>query len=154
MLELIITISWCMWYNRNKTRLGSPRQFSHDIIMKAWSILYDFHLAYFRYYQPSVAEEVRWTLPVFPCYKVNMDAAIFKSTKSVGIGVIVWDHMGDVLAALSTQLPLPLGPLEVEAKSNGHGHLFHEGHWLTGGHFQVRLFSSYWSSLGHIKSTH
>ena len=25
MLELIITISWCMWYNRNKTRLGSPR---------------------------------------------------------------------------------------------------------------------------------
>ena len=25
MLELIITISWCMWHNRNKTRLGSPR---------------------------------------------------------------------------------------------------------------------------------
>ena len=36
---------------------------------------------------------------------------------SVGIGVIVRDHVGDVLAALSTQLPLPLGPLEAEAKA-------------------------------------
>ena len=26
---------------------------------------------------------------MFPCYKVNMDVAVFKSTKSVGIGVIV-----------------------------------------------------------------
>ena len=26
---------------------------------------------------------------MFPCYKVNMDVAVFKSTKSVDIGVIV-----------------------------------------------------------------
>ena len=51
---------------------------------------------------------------MFPCYKVNMDVAVFKSTKSVGIRVIVWNHVGDVLAALSTQLQLPLGPLEAE----------------------------------------
>ena len=54
---------------------------------------------------------------MFPCYKVNMNAAIFKNTKSVGIGVIGWDHVGDVLATLSTQLPLPLGPLEAEAQA-------------------------------------
>ena len=106
-----------MWYNRNKTRLGSPRQSSQDIIMKARSILNDFHLAHFRYCNPSSTEEARWTPLEFPFYKVNMDAAIFKSTKSVGIGVIVWDHVGDVLAALSTQLLLPLGPLEAEAKA-------------------------------------
>ena len=54
---------------------------------------------------------------MFPCYKVNMNAAVFKSTKSVSIGVIVRDHVDDVLAALSTQLQLPLGPLEAEAKA-------------------------------------
>ena len=54
---------------------------------------------------------------MFPCYKVNMNVAIFKNTKSVGIGVIGWDHVGDVLATLSTQLPLPLGPLEAEAQA-------------------------------------
>ena len=80
-------------------------------------MLHDFHLAHFRYCNPSLAEEVRWTPPEFPFYKVNMDAAIFKSTKSVGIGVIVRDHVGDVLATLSTQLLLPLGPLETEAKA-------------------------------------
>ena len=117
MLELIITISWCIWYNKNKTRLGYPWQSSHDIIMKARSMLYDFHLAHFQYCQPSATEEVRWTPPVSLCYKVNMDATVLKSTKSVGIGVIVRDHMGDVLAALSTQLLLPLVPLEAEAKA-------------------------------------
>ena len=117
MLEFMISISWCMWYNRNKTRLGFPRQSSHDIIMKARFMLHDFHLAHFRYCNPSSAEEVRWTPSVFPFYKVNIDAAIFKSTKSVGIGVIVRDHVGDVLATLSTQLLLPLGPLEAEAKA-------------------------------------
>uniref|UniRef100_A0A7N2M135 RNase H type-1 domain-containing protein n=1 Tax=Quercus lobata TaxID=97700 RepID=A0A7N2M135_QUELO len=49
-----------------------------------------------------------------PWYKVNMDSAVFKS---VGIGVIVSDHAGAVLAALSTQLRLPLGPLEAEGKA-------------------------------------
>ena len=29
-LELIITIAWCMWYNRNRARHGSPRQSSND----------------------------------------------------------------------------------------------------------------------------
>ena len=85
--------------------------------MKARSMLYDFHLAHFQYCQPSATEEVRWTPPVSLCYKVNMDATVLKSTKSVGIGVIVRDHMGDVLAALSMQLPLPLVPLEAEAKA-------------------------------------
>lgn len=80
-------------------------------------MLADFHLAHFRYSQPSAAEEARWTPTVFPWYKVNMDAAIFKNTKSVGIGVIARDHVGAVLAALSTQLLLPLGPLEAEAKA-------------------------------------
>ena len=54
---------------------------------------------------------------MFPFYKVDTDAAIFKSTKSVSIGVIVRDHVGDVLAALSTQLLLPLGSPEAEAKA-------------------------------------
>lgn len=46
-----------------------------------------------------------------------MDAAVFKNTKFVGIGVIVRDNAGAVLTALSTQLPLPLGPLEAKAQA-------------------------------------
>ena len=46
-----------------------------------------------------------------------MDAAVFSNTKAVGIGVVVRDHEGLVLAALSKRIPLPLGPLEAEAKA-------------------------------------
>uniref|UniRef100_A0A7N2QXT7 Reverse transcriptase zinc-binding domain-containing protein n=1 Tax=Quercus lobata TaxID=97700 RepID=A0A7N2QXT7_QUELO len=49
--------------------------------------------------------------------QVNVDAAVLKNTKSVGIGIIVRDHEGIVVAALSKRLPLPLGPLEAEAKA-------------------------------------
>ncbi|KAK9991337.1 hypothetical protein SO802_026322 [Lithocarpus litseifolius] len=55
--------------------------------------------------------------PYFPWYKVNTDATVFKNSNSFGIGVVVRDHEGSVLAALSKHLPLPLGPLEAEAKA-------------------------------------
>lgn len=55
--------------------------------------------------------------PAFPWYKVITDAAIFKNTKSVGIDVIVRDHEGVMLAALSKQLTLPLGALEADVKA-------------------------------------
>ena len=35
----------------------------------------------------------------------------------MGIGVVVRDHEGQVLTAFSKQIPLPLGPLEAEAKA-------------------------------------
>ena len=35
----------------------------------------------------------------------------------IGIGVIIREHLGSVVAALSKRLPLPLEPLEAEAKA-------------------------------------
>ena len=117
MLELIVTLTWCMWCNRNKSRLGSPRQSSEEMIYKAQTLLADFQVAHLRCLQPKTADDSRWTPSSFPWYKVNTDAAVFKNSKSVGIGVVVRDHEGSVLAALSKRPPLPLGPLEAEAKA-------------------------------------
>ena len=52
-----------------------------------------------------------------PRYKVNTDAAVFSNLKAIRIGVVICDHEGSVIAALSKHLPLPLGPLEAEAKA-------------------------------------
>uniref|UniRef100_A0A7N2L839 RNase H type-1 domain-containing protein n=1 Tax=Quercus lobata TaxID=97700 RepID=A0A7N2L839_QUELO len=117
MLELIATSTWCMWCNRNKSRLGSPRQSSEEMIYKAQTLLADFQVAHLRRLQPKTAEDSRWTPPSFPWYKVNTDATVFKNSKSVGIGVVVRNHEGSVLTALSKRLPLPLGPLKAEAKT-------------------------------------
>ena len=61
--------------------------------------------------------DIQWTLPNFPWYKINIDATVFVVSKSVGIGVVVRDHEGSVVAALSMRMPLPLGLLEAEAKA-------------------------------------
>ena len=35
LLELIVMISWCMWFNCNKTRVGNPRQQPKEILPQA-----------------------------------------------------------------------------------------------------------------------
>ena len=46
-----------------------------------------------------------------------MNAAVFPSLGMIGVGVIIQDHGGSVVAAMSKRMPLPLGPLEAEAKA-------------------------------------
>ena len=58
-----------------------------------------------------------WVPPVFPWYKVNVDVAVFSQLGMISVGVIIRDHLGFVVAALSKRLPLPLDPLEAEAKA-------------------------------------
>ncbi|KAK9991150.1 hypothetical protein SO802_026135 [Lithocarpus litseifolius] len=117
LLELIVTIAWCVWYTRNKTQYGTTRQSSREIILKARSILENYQLAQLQKPQHKELADTRWIPPDYPWYKINTDAAVFSTTKSVGIGVMVRDHEGSVLAALSKCMPLPLGPLEAEAKA-------------------------------------
>ncbi|XP_075649680.1 uncharacterized protein LOC142620153 [Castanea sativa] len=53
-----------------------------------------------------------------------MAATVFPTLKAIGIGVIIRDHEGSVIAALSKHLALPLGPLEAEAKAMDEAVLF------------------------------
>lgn len=52
-----------------------------------------------------------------PWYKVNVDAVVFDQLNSVGVGVLIQDHEGSMVTAMSKHLPLLLGPLEVEGKA-------------------------------------
>lgn len=129
LLELIFSVGWCMWHNRNKARLGSTRlgptrQTSQEIIHKARSIIEEFQLAYLTRPRFKKHAEDQWVPPLHPWYKVNSDAAVFSHLKTVGIGVIIRDHEGSVITTLSKHLPLPLGPLEAEAKAMDEAVLF------------------------------
>ena len=48
---------------------------------------------------------------------MNVDGAVFKGRKESGVGAIIQDANGLVVAALSKIIYAPLGPLEVEAKA-------------------------------------
>ena len=58
-----------------------------------------------------------WTPPTGLRYKVNVDGAVFKLQKTAGVGVVVRDSNGLVVAALSRKINSSLGALEVEAKA-------------------------------------
>ena len=47
---------------------------------------------------------MRWSPLPEVCFKENFDASLFNGTNSVGIGVVVRDHLGCVIATLSQQV--------------------------------------------------
>ena len=48
---------------------------------------------------------------------MNVDGAVFSAKKEVGIGIVVQNSQGLVMATMSMKVRAPLGPLEVKAKA-------------------------------------
>ena len=57
----------------------------------------------------------RWTPPDDEYYKINFDGALFQADNCAGIGVVIRNGDGQVMASLSQQIPLPSTVIEVEA---------------------------------------
>ncbi|KAL0014901.1 hypothetical protein SO802_001970 [Lithocarpus litseifolius] len=81
-LELTVMISWCMWFNCNRTRLGSPRKRPQEILSQARFMLEEFLLAHHRPPGLKDAMDNRWVPPAFLWYKINTDAAVFSDWNS------------------------------------------------------------------------
>ncbi|XP_075659272.1 uncharacterized protein LOC142629188 [Castanea sativa] len=90
LVERAIAVCWGIWKDRNTARHGGKRREGKAIVRSSL--------------RPGLS-------------KVNVDGAIFSNKKQVGIGVIIRDSAGLVIAALSRKLALPLGVLETEAKA-------------------------------------
>ena len=67
---------------------------------------------------------ITWRPPAREQYKVNVDGAVFKQRKKAGIGFVIRDDNGVVIAALSKIVNAPLGAAEIEAKAMEAGVLF------------------------------
>lgn len=84
-LELVITVAWCLWFNINEARLGNARAQASAILHKACYLLEEFQVANFRLSSPVNNGEVRWAPPPESWYKINTDGAVFTSFHSIGI---------------------------------------------------------------------
>ena len=42
LLELVVTVAWCLWFNYNEVRQGKARQSGPTILSKAWYLLDEF----------------------------------------------------------------------------------------------------------------
>ena len=69
--------------------------------------------------------------PSAPPYKMNVDGGVFMAQKSAGVGVLIRDSHGQVVAAISKKINAPLGPLEAEVKAWEEGVKFFFLHGLS-----------------------
>ena len=58
---------------------------------------------------------VRWKPLDLSFFKINFDRAIFRNENKSGIGVVVRDHTGSIIASLAQLISLALQPVEIEA---------------------------------------
>ena len=124
LLGLVITVAWCMWFNKNVVRQGKTRQSAAEILWKTKYLLEEFQTANFKLACHETSDIVQWIPPTQSWYKINTDGATFVNMQSTGVEVIIWDYKGQVEAALSKNLPIPLSPIEIEAKALDEGVLF------------------------------
>ena len=93
-IALFATIAWGLWQRLNRMRVHQPSWHLHEIGDRAVSPL------------PRSSRCARWVPPPLGCYKANVDAAMFEALDCTGIGVVVRDHEGCIVAALSQRVRL------------------------------------------------
>ena len=106
-LELFTVIAWLVWSRRNKCHFKENCMPLEKIRDAADSVLKEF-----RGSQKSRPERVqrqpqRW-VPLEPGnYKVNYDGAYFAEEEAAGIGVVVRNELGQVMASLAEKIAMP-----------------------------------------------
>ncbi|XP_075658761.1 uncharacterized protein LOC142628577 [Castanea sativa] len=117
-LEKFAMLVWAIWYRRNQVRV-SQKEFPYNQIGPfAIQLLHDFvQVLPKRQLQSRRADgqHVQWQPPPVTKFKVNFDEAVFKEDKQAGLGVVIRNHQGQVIASLSENVVLPPSIEDVEA---------------------------------------
>ena len=106
-LELFATIAWFIWCRKNKTRCNEPSVPLGKILESAASLLMEFQSSV-KYGAKTVTQRnIKWKPPDGVTVKTNFDGAMFAESDQAGIGVVVRNHRGHVMATLAKKIPKP-----------------------------------------------
>ncbi|KAL0003645.1 hypothetical protein SO802_011206 [Lithocarpus litseifolius] len=103
---------------RNKVRLKHPTYPLSQPFFQASQALQDFQRTLssppVRLLAPAPSQ-IHWLPPPVSSIKVNFDGALFRDINAAGLGVIVSDHRGRVIASVSEKVCIPQSSGEVKA---------------------------------------
>ena len=85
-----------------------------QIAQQAYQSLQEYRSAQPRKPTAATFGLVRWQPPPTNLIKINFDGAVFKDDDRAGIGVVVRDSLGLVLASVSQNIPLPHSVVNLE----------------------------------------
>uniref|UniRef100_A0A2N9G5T2 RNase H type-1 domain-containing protein n=1 Tax=Fagus sylvatica TaxID=28930 RepID=A0A2N9G5T2_FAGSY len=115
--EVFIIIAWSLWQRRNKLRLNKTVEPLNQVNTKARIYLEEFGSSAETtpHTEPTPALNTKWQPPRCKNFKANYDGAIFKETNEAGIGVIVRNRAGKVMASLVQKVRYPQSVESIEA---------------------------------------
>ncbi|KAL0004830.1 hypothetical protein SO802_012391 [Lithocarpus litseifolius] len=121
-LELFAVTAWTIWNQRNRVRLNQPADALHQLahLSKAW--LEDYQgrqVTTATPVQQGLQSVTHWKPPPSDFYKINFDGAVFPNEKKTGVGVVIRDHRGWVIASCSKLIHQQLDCSEIEAFAAG-----------------------------------
>ncbi|XP_075663560.1 uncharacterized protein LOC142633167 [Castanea sativa] len=118
-LELFAVTAWTIWNQWNQVRLNQPVDSLHQIpnLSKTW--LTDYHDR--QVCQPTPVQrthrtKTRWRPPPSEFFKINFDGAVFPHAKKLGIGIVIRDYQGQVIASCSKLVNQELCSDDIEVK--------------------------------------
>ena len=95
--ELFAVTAWCLWTWHNKSRLNEA-----VIPLNRLADTTKCHLLEFKkFHKPPV-----WKHPTVETFKTYFDGAIFENEGEAGIGVVIRNSHGKVMASLSVKIPI------------------------------------------------
>ena len=109
-------IAWALWHERNKFRLTPYTSLPEDTHPRAIELWLEFLAEN----TPAETQKIRspeipWSPPPLGLYKANFDGAVFQDSHEAGLGVIIRDPNGLVIASLAQKIPFPGSVVMVEA---------------------------------------
>ncbi|XP_075665089.1 uncharacterized protein LOC142634697 [Castanea sativa] len=114
-IEIFLVQSWLIWNQRNMVLHGAKLQEPGRLNERANSLLVEYKNAQSQLAIPvSSSVPQSWQPPEGTLYKLNFDAAVFTDMAASGVGVIIWNYNGQVMAALSSKGPTVLDSEEAE----------------------------------------
>ena len=117
-LEYFAATCWLLWHKRNQSRLHLPSVDYAQIRTRAEALIQEYTNIQSKEQRRSPQNsKVSWQPPTSNKYKVNFDGAIFRESKEGGIGVVVRDQQGLVIATLSQRVKTCLSAEMIEARA-------------------------------------
>ncbi|XP_030970640.1 uncharacterized protein LOC115991023 [Quercus lobata] len=103
-LEAFLVQCWLLWHRRNRVVHGGLLQEPGVLIDQAKSLLAEYKNAQVLLTIPALAGPcLGWQPPDGSTYKLNFDAAVFSNASASGVGVMIRNAGGQVMAALSSR---------------------------------------------------
>lgn len=112
--DLFTAVIWSLWNRRNNLCLGKPTLPLDKVLDFARKRLTEHPSSTLTSSNPQQHPATTWIAPEAHGFKVNFDGATFADDDTAGLGVVIQNDVGLVMASLTKKIPMPSLVIEVE----------------------------------------